>query len=63
MKPYRIGQVGQRAGVRVDTVRFYERDGLIPEPPRRRRWPAAAGESSTSPTSATDASSGSTLTP
>lgn len=36
MKPYRTGQVAQRAGVRVDTVRFYERQGLIPEPPRTR---------------------------
>ncbi len=30
-----IGQLAQRAGVGVETVRFYEREGLIPEPPRR----------------------------
>ena len=30
-----IGQVAQRAGVGVETVRFYEREGLISEPPRR----------------------------
>lgn len=30
----RIGQVAQRAGVGVETVRFYERQGLIDEPPR-----------------------------
>ena len=32
----KIGQVAARAGVRVDTVRYYEREGLIAEPPRRR---------------------------
>lgn len=30
-----IGQVAQRAGVGVETIRFYERRGLIDEPPRR----------------------------
>lgn len=30
-----IGQVAKRAGVGIDTVRFYEREGLIDEPPRR----------------------------
>jgi Hg(II)-responsive transcriptional regulator len=30
-----IGQVARRAGVRTDTVRFYERRGLIPAPARR----------------------------
>ena len=28
-----IGQVAQRAGVNVETVRFYERKGLIEQPP------------------------------
>src|SRR3954452_16350940 len=31
----RIGEVASRAGVSVDTVRFYERVGLLPEPERR----------------------------
>lgn len=31
-----IGQVARGAGVAVDTVRFYEREGLIAEPPRKR---------------------------
>jgi DNA-binding transcriptional MerR regulator len=31
----RIGQVAQQAGVSVDTVRFYERRGLLPTPQRR----------------------------
>ncbi len=30
-----IGKVAQRAGVGVETVRFYEREGLIKEPPRK----------------------------
>jgi MerR family mercuric resistance operon transcriptional regulator len=29
-----IGQVARRADVGVETVRFYERQGLVPEPPR-----------------------------
>lgn len=30
-----IGQVARRAGVGVETVRYYEREGLLEEPPRR----------------------------
>ncbi len=29
-----IGKVAHRAGVRIDTVRFYEREGLLPRPRR-----------------------------
>lgn len=29
-----IGQVAEGAGVGIETIRFYEREGLIPEPPR-----------------------------
>ncbi len=29
-----IGKVAQRAGVGIETVRFYEREGLIDKPPR-----------------------------
>jgi len=32
--PLTIGQVAHRAGIGVETVRFYERKGLIEEPPR-----------------------------
>lgn len=35
MKPLTIGQVARLAGVGVETVRFYERQGLLNEPPRR----------------------------
>ncbi|MGB9689874.1 MerR family DNA-binding transcriptional regulator [Thermogutta sp.] len=29
-----IGQVSKQAGVSVETIRFYERAGLLEEPPR-----------------------------
>jgi MerR family mercuric resistance operon transcriptional regulator len=39
-----IGQVAKDAGVGVETVRFYEREGLVPAPKRRpsgyRQYPA-----------------------
>jgi MerR family copper efflux transcriptional regulator len=37
MKPssMTIGQLARRAGVGVETVRFYEREGLLEEPTRR----------------------------
>lgn len=35
MKPLTIGAVARRAGVGVETVRFYERQGLLEEPQRR----------------------------
>ncbi len=34
MKPLTIGQVAKLAGVGVETMRFYERNGLVDEPPR-----------------------------
>jgi MerR family copper efflux transcriptional regulator len=30
-----IGRIAQSAGVGIDTIRFYEREGLLPEPRRR----------------------------
>jgi MerR family copper efflux transcriptional regulator len=35
MKPLTIGEVARRAGVGVETVRFYERRGLLSEPARK----------------------------
>ncbi|MFQ6098934.1 MAG: heavy metal-responsive transcriptional regulator [Armatimonadota bacterium] len=35
MNTLTIGKVARRSGVGVETIRFYEREGLIPEPPRR----------------------------
>jgi len=35
MKPLTIGQVAQKAGVGVETLRFYERQGLLEEPARK----------------------------
>ncbi len=34
MKGLTIGQLAKKARVNVETVRYYERRGLIPEPPR-----------------------------
>src|SRR5436190_23734327 len=33
-KPLLIGQLAKLAGVKPDTVRFYERSGLLPKPSR-----------------------------
>lgn len=33
---YTIGQAARAAGVNVETLRYYERRGLMPEPPRSR---------------------------
>ncbi|MFO0846079.1 MAG: MerR family transcriptional regulator [Gemmataceae bacterium] len=35
MGSLKIGEVAKRAGVGVETVRFYEREGLLDEPARR----------------------------
>lgn len=41
----KIGELAQQAGVPIDTVRYYERQGLLPEPERQpsgyRRYRAA----------------------
>ena len=43
MRAMTIGQVAREAGVGVETVRFYEREGLVEQPPRpssgRRQYP------------------------
>jgi DNA-binding transcriptional MerR regulator len=31
----RIGELAKRADIKVDTVRYYEKAGLLPPPPRR----------------------------
>jgi len=31
----KTGELAKQAGVNVETLRFYEREGLLPEPPRR----------------------------
>lgn len=41
---FTIGQVARQAGIGVETVRYYEREGLLPPPPRSasgyRHYPA-----------------------
>jgi len=36
MRSFTIGEVARRAGVGIETVRFYERRGLLAEPDRRQ---------------------------
>src|SRR5689334_14878785 len=35
MVAMKIGEVARDVGVSIDTVRFYERRGIVPAPPRR----------------------------
>ncbi len=35
MKTLKTGELAKQAGVNVETLRFYEREGLLAEPPRR----------------------------
>ncbi len=39
-----IGAVAKRAGVAIDTIRYYERAGLLPEPARRASGYRSYGE-------------------
>ena len=32
--PLKIGEVAERGAVNLQTIRYYEREGLLPEPPR-----------------------------
>jgi len=44
--PLKTGELAREAGVNVETIRFYERKGLLSEPPRRtsgyREYPVGA---------------------
>lgn len=48
MKEYSIGQMSRQTGVKVTTIRYYEKRGLIPSPARteggQRRYDEAALE-------------------
>jgi MerR family mercuric resistance operon transcriptional regulator len=35
----RIGQLSERSGVKLETIRYYERVGLLPQPPHTGRLP------------------------
>jgi MerR family copper efflux transcriptional regulator len=39
-----IGTVAKRVGVAIDTIRYYEREGLLPEPERRASGYRTYGE-------------------
>ena len=36
METYRIGQLAKKANVNLETIRYYERRGLLAEPPRNK---------------------------
>ncbi len=36
MEKLTIGQLAKKANVNLETIRYYERRGLIPEPPRNK---------------------------
>lgn len=36
METLTIGKVAKKAGVNLETIRYYERQGLIPRPPQRQ---------------------------
>src|SRR5690242_14011791 len=42
--PLSIGAVAKRAGVAIDTIRYYEREGLLPQPTRRPSGYRSYGE-------------------
>ncbi len=46
--PLTIGAVAKRVGVAIDTIRFYEREGLLPEPQRRASGYRSYGEDAVS---------------
>jgi len=39
-----IGELSRRTGCNIETIRYYERIGLIPPPPRRGRYRSYGGE-------------------
>lgn len=43
-----IGAVAKRVGVAIDTIRYYEREGLLPEPQRRASGYRSYGEGTVS---------------
>ena len=46
MEKLSIGELGKQANVNIETIRYYERRGLLPEPPRNksghRQYPSEA---------------------
>lgn len=36
MSEITIGELADRVGINIETIRYYEREGIIPEPPRNK---------------------------
>jgi len=49
MKPLTIGHLAREAGINLATVRYYEREGLLPKPPRSVWAPTISGGRRTAP--------------
>ena len=47
-KPLTIGKVARLTGVGIETIRFYEREGLIADPPRKESGYRQYGEATVS---------------
>jgi MerR family mercuric resistance operon transcriptional regulator len=39
-----IGELSRRTGCNIETIRYYERIGLMPAPPRRGRYRSYGGD-------------------
>ena len=39
---FKIGTLAERTHCQAETIRYYEREGLLPQPPRSSCWSAAA---------------------
>jgi len=35
-RPFRIGWLSHQSGVNIETIRYYEREGLLAKPPRTK---------------------------
>jgi len=46
VEPLRIGELSRRTGCNIETIRYYERIGLLPRPPRTDGGRRAYGEQS-----------------
>ncbi len=36
LSEFTIGELSKRSGVKIETIRYYEKSGVMPDPPRQR---------------------------